>query len=239
MTPDAADALTAPPLTPGAARILDTASELFSTRGIHAVGVDTIAEDSGLTKRTLYDRFTSKDALVTAYLQVRHESWWARLEARLAAIDADSHGARVTARERVLAVIDSYTLDSGSSAQRGCAFVNAAAELPDDHPGRAVIRAHKARVVDLLTGMLDDGGWRDAADLAEHVFLILEGAIVHRGIDGDDHRLRTARNLVDQLLSPERTGRSAHPSTPLTPSATADDAPDAPLGAGEQPGTRR
>ncbi|MDQ4084268.1 MAG: TetR/AcrR family transcriptional regulator, partial [Actinomycetota bacterium] len=55
------------PLTPGAQRILDVASELFYWRGIHAVGVDTIAAESGVTKRTLYDRFGSKDGLVVAY----------------------------------------------------------------------------------------------------------------------------------------------------------------------------
>lgn len=52
------------PLTPAAQRILDTASALFYARGINAVGVDTIAAESGVTKRTLYDRFGSKDQLL-------------------------------------------------------------------------------------------------------------------------------------------------------------------------------
>ena len=75
---------TATHLTPRARRILEVASRLFYLHGIHAVGVDTIAAESGVTKRTLYDRFGSKDALVTAYLQERHDTWWARLEQRLA-----------------------------------------------------------------------------------------------------------------------------------------------------------
>ena len=62
-------------LTPRAQRILDVASTLFYERGIHAVGVDTIAEAAGVTKRTLYDRFGSKESLVVAYLRQREEKW--------------------------------------------------------------------------------------------------------------------------------------------------------------------
>ena len=72
-------------LTPGARRILDVASALFYERGIHAVGVDTIAAESGVTKRTLYDRFGSKDALVVAYLAERDRRWRERV---VAALDA-------------------------------------------------------------------------------------------------------------------------------------------------------
>ncbi|EKU45264.1 TetR/AcrR family transcriptional regulator [Brevibacterium sp. LS14] len=194
MRPDPHDDLTPPQLTPGARRILETAAELFYSHGIHAVGVDTIAEESGLTKRTLYDRFGSKDALVAAYLQVRHEVWWARLEKRLAALSAES-----TPGSRALAVFDSYTLDSDST-DRGCAFVNVSAELPPEHPGRGVIRAHKRAVEALLADIL--AGSSDSRSLAEHVFLLLEAGIVHRGIDGDDRRLVRARRLVEDLVTP-------------------------------------
>lgn len=189
------DPLTPPHLTSGGQRILETAAELFYTHGIHAVGVDTIATESGMTKRTLYNRFESKDGLVVAYLQLRHDSWWRRLKERLDRI-SDSDGARA----RILAVIDSYSIDS-QSTDRGCGFVNAAAELPHDHPGRTVIRAHKRQVMELIAELLTDGEFSNADGLAEHIFLILEGAIVHRGIDGNDSRLRLARELIAQLLS--------------------------------------
>ena len=76
------------PLTPGARRVLDAASELFYERGIHAVGVDTIAEAAGVTKKTLYDRFGSKEALVVAYLQHRDARWREHLADHLARVPA-------------------------------------------------------------------------------------------------------------------------------------------------------
>lgn len=176
-------------LTPGARRILDAASPLFYESGIHAVGVDVIAAASGVTKRTLYDRFGSKDVLVATYLRTRHETWWSRLEERL----------EEAAAPRALAVFDAY--DDADQVNRGCAFLNAAGELPTGHPGLHEIAHHKARVQELLTELLaEDVNAEAAPALAEHVFLLLEGAVAHRGLDGDDHRLRSARELAARLI---------------------------------------
>jgi hypothetical protein len=54
-----------------AERILATADKLFYTQGIRAVGVDTIAAEAGVSKRTLYNHYPSKDALIAAYLMLR------------------------------------------------------------------------------------------------------------------------------------------------------------------------
>lgn len=176
-------------LTAGARKILTAASELFYERGITAVGVDTIAERSGITKRTLYDRFGSKDALIVAYLQHRHDQWWERWEERIAHAPSP----------RVLAAFDSYA-DDARPAGRGCAFLNAAAELPASHPGFTVIREHKRRVRTRLQELIAEEGGHDSAETAEHLFLLLEGAIAHQGVDGDGRRLSTARRLAADLL---------------------------------------
>ncbi|SKB09879.1 TetR/AcrR family transcriptional regulator [Aeromicrobium choanae] len=185
------EALRVPDLTPGARRILDASADLFYRQGIHAVGVDAIAAASGVTKRTLYDRFGSKDALVAAYLQARHAAWWDRLEQRLAG----------AAAPRVLAVFDAYALDA-PAIDRGCGFLNAAGELPAGHPGHAVIRAHKTAVRSKLEELLraDGPDAPDAAALADHLFLLLEGGVAQRGIDGDGRMLAVARDIAERLV---------------------------------------
>ena len=169
--------------TPAGRRLLDCASALFYEHGITAVGVAGIAEAAGVTKKTLYDCYSSKAALVVAYLQSRHDRWWAHLQERLAETPD------------VLTVFDTYLEHPDFDTARGCAFLRAAAELPDDHPGRAVIAAHKAAVRGELARLTGD----DA--LAEHLYLLLEGAVARRGIEGTPAALATARTLASDLLA--------------------------------------
>ncbi|WP_433800376.1 TetR/AcrR family transcriptional regulator [Actinomycetospora sp. CA-084318] len=182
-------------LTPGARRILEVASALFYERGIHAVGVDTIAAESGVTKRTLYDRFGSKDALVVAYLAERDRRWRDRVVAALDAAPADPP-ARVDA---VFEVLAAWTAESG----RGCSFINAAAEFPDpDHPARTLVREEKQwlreRFVDALAGV------PDAERVAETLLLLHEGAFVVLSAAQDPDAVaqarRAARSLVESVV---------------------------------------
>lgn len=108
-----------PPLTPAGERIAAAAAEFFYAHGIRTVGVDTIAETAGTTKKTLYDRFGSKDALVAFYLVRRARRWQAFLVEEL---DRHSPGTA-----RLLAVFDALKRWS-AGLDPGCAFVNAYAE---------------------------------------------------------------------------------------------------------------
>ncbi|MGH3319907.1 MAG: TetR/AcrR family transcriptional regulator [Streptosporangiaceae bacterium] len=172
-------------------RVLAAASELFYTHGIHAVGVAAIAAAAGVTKKTLYDCYGSKDQLVAAYLQHRDDTWWASLERRLAAATVP----------RTLAVFDAYA-DESLDTSRGCAFLNGAAELPAGHPGYAIVRAHKSAVRARLAELVaeDHPHIVDRDRCVEHLFLLLEGAIAHRGIDGDGHHLARARQIAHTML---------------------------------------
>lgn len=116
-------------LTRGARSILDTASRLFYAHGIHAVGVDRIALESGVTKKTLYERFGSKERLVLAYLREREDLWRSVLEQHL-----DAHPEPGT--DRVLAVFDAAISWYPGRSTKGCSAVNARAEA-DAEIGRA------------------------------------------------------------------------------------------------------
>jgi len=177
---------TLPTLTPAGNRLLDAASDLFYDRGIRAVGVDLIAEIAGTTKKTLYDRFGSKDALVALYLLRRAHRWQAHVRDRVDAAGLDG----------VLQLFD--VLEEWMAGQRrGCAFVNAYAELGDtDHPAVPVIRAEKAwmrQLFDELTG---------SPSLGAHVHLVYEGTLVLLTAGADATAARDARDAVRALLSP-------------------------------------
>jgi AcrR family transcriptional regulator len=166
---------------------------LFYERGIRAVGVDAIAEAAHVTKATLYKQFGSKDELVAEYLRARDARWRASLEDVMAR-HADPHA-------RLLAVFDAYGAWLVDDAFRGCAFVNAAAELADvDHPARAAITEHKRALRERLAGLAADAGLDRPEPLAEELLLLLDGAAVGASIQRSTRPLDLARELATGLL---------------------------------------
>ena len=136
-----------------------------------------------------------------AYLANRHRWWWALLEAEV----------ERAASPRVLAVFDVYAADHGNSS-RGCAFLNAAAELPADHPAHGVIRYHKHSVYALLKELVGEGVPADVdhETLANHLFLLVEGAFAHRPVYGTE-LLTRARGMAADLIESESGVTPASP----------------------------
>jgi AcrR family transcriptional regulator len=182
--------------TPAARRVLEAASELFYEQGINAVGVDLIARRAGVTKKTLYDRFGSKDALITAYLQQRDSRWRAWLAAEVGRTVGDG-----TPAERILATFDALAAWAVTESPRGCSLVNAAAELPDpSHPARAVIISQKRWLRDYLLDLCRQAGAAEAESLADELALMHEGANVMIGLGVLRDPVATVRRLAEQAL---------------------------------------
>lgn len=184
-------------LTPGARRVLEAAGRLFYQRGLHAVGVDLIAAEAGVTKKTLYDRFGSKEQIVVEYLADRDERWRAFLAPRLEAA--------VTPRDRVLAVFDASRDWMEEHGSRGCSMVNAHAEIDDpSHPASAVITGQKAWMLTLFTDLVRPlvSDTADSADsLGRTLMLLHEGALVAHGLRIFPRPLEEARERARLLLA--------------------------------------
>ncbi|QUX27365.1 TetR/AcrR family transcriptional regulator [Nocardiopsis akebiae] len=181
-------------LTPAARRVLDVATELFYTRGINTVGMELVAERAGVTKKTIYDRFGSKQQLVVHYLRARDARWRAYLDGYL-------EPAR-TPRELVAATFDALDAWTGEENPRGCAMVNAYAELSDpEHPGRAVAEEQKRWLRGLYADLAERSGARDAGALGDALAMLHEGAVVARNVTGVADAARTARAAADALMT--------------------------------------
>src|SRR3954452_3006544 len=107
-------------------RLLQAAAECFYALGGTATVIDTITGTAGVAKMSLYNNFASKDELVLAYLEARHEEWLELYRGPLRTTDRSG-------RQGVAAVFDAYA-DHAHAAYvhgfRGCGLLNAAAELP-------------------------------------------------------------------------------------------------------------
>jgi AcrR family transcriptional regulator len=185
-------------------RLLAAARELFYRRGIHAVGVDAIAEAAGTNKMTLYRHFASKDVLVAACLSELTREFDVAWDAIAAAHAGDPKG-QLLAWLRYSGDFKEY------EAERGCALANAAIELPDkDHPARRVIREHKTALRERLIRLCRDARLADPERLADEIFLIWEGARVTAqsvGAQGLSARLAEMfESLVAYHARPDRQG---------------------------------
>jgi AcrR family transcriptional regulator len=157
-------------LPPAGQRILATAGELIYHRGIAAVGVEEIAEEARTTKKTIYDRFGSKEGLVTAYLQNRCRTWQ-----RYVADWLDTTGTVGT--ERVLEplrALNAWMIKNN----RGCGFVNAYAELAGTgHAGLAVIAEEKRQIRELYARLISEAGLDEVQQRAGSLAIVHEGTI--------------------------------------------------------------
>ncbi|MEV0847784.1 TetR family transcriptional regulator [Streptomyces sp. NPDC049954] len=183
-------------MTPAGRRIVAAAEELFYERGITAVGVDLIAERSGVTKRTLYNRFGSKDRLVTTYLAERDQRWRSLVRARVDACEEP-----VAA---VTAPFDALRIWSGTNA-RGCAFINALAELPDpSHPAHRIAANQKLWLRNLFEELATEADCPDPTTLAARLLVLHEGVLATQPLPLDT--LPAATDLARALVRADAPG---------------------------------
>jgi AcrR family transcriptional regulator len=167
-------------------RILETADRLFYLQGIRAIGVDTIAAEIGISKRTLYNHFPSKDALIKAYLDRRF------VQAR------PSDKSPV---EQILATFDSLERRFSAKDFRGCPFVNAVAELgPKDRAVKKIAIAFKESRRLWFRARLEEIGVADADALATQLQLLVDGSIALDLVRDDPAMARAAKEAAKALL---------------------------------------
>jgi AcrR family transcriptional regulator len=151
-------------------KVLRTACELFYEQGIRAVGVDTIVEQAGVAKTSLYRWFPTKDDLVVAFLEWRDQLFWEQWD-QVAAKHQQQP------RREMLAQLRWINAYIGSAAYRGCPFIKASGEFFDeDHPVRVVIRQHKECLRERLVRLAQDAGAPAPALLADQLTLLIDGA---------------------------------------------------------------
>ena len=178
-----------------AERILTAADKLFYTQGIRAVGVDAIAEAAGVSKRTLYNHYPSKDALIAAYLTARFR--------HISPSDAP-------AEQQILGVFDRLERVFASTGFRGCPFVNAVSEISDPkHPATGIAQRFKEERRQWFKALVERIGVKDADALATQLAILTDGAIATALVRGDPAYARSAREAAQTLLASARSTKSS------------------------------
>jgi AcrR family transcriptional regulator len=178
-------------------RILDTSYELFSRRGVRAVGIDELIERAGVAKATLYRHFPSKDDLVVAFLERREERWtvgWVETEARRRASSPD---------EQLLAIFDAFDEWFRREDFEACSFINVLLELGPQHAAGSASVQHLENIRSIIRSLAEEAGLRDPGYFAHSWHILMKGSII-AAAEGDVAAAQRAQSMARRLIDDHR-----------------------------------
>ncbi|MFF0851010.1 TetR/AcrR family transcriptional regulator [Streptomyces sp. NPDC003280] len=192
MTEATPAATTAPAAPSTRDRLLDAAADLFYREGVHA-GVEALCRAAGVSKRSMYQLFGTKDDVIAASLE-------RSAAAHRAALLPDADDGRPP-RERILHVFRRLEALSAGAGFHGCPFVAAAVELKSpDHPASQAARRHKDALTAYFRREAEAGGASDPASLARRLTVVFDGANSFSVVQGrplDGLAVSMATTLLD------------------------------------------
>jgi AcrR family transcriptional regulator len=183
---------------PARQRILDSAYELFSRRGVRATGIDEVIKSASVAKATLYRHFTSKDELVLAFLQQREQLWtkgWVEKEARRRGD---------TPEAQLLSVFDLFHEWFQKEDFEGCSFINILLEMNDrTNPIGKASADHLNNIRSIIHSLAEEAGLREPEQFAHSWHILMKGSIVAAG-EGDRDAAGRAQAMGRLLIEQHR-----------------------------------
>jgi len=178
-------------------RILDAAYELFSRRGIQAVGVNEVTERAGVATATLYRHFPSKDQLVLAFLDLREQRWTKDI------IEAEAMRRGSNPEERLLAIFDVLDEWFHRDDFEAGSFIKVLLELGPKHPAGGASVLHLEQLRAIARRLAEEAGLRDTESFARSWHILMEGSIVVAA-EGDLEAARRAKAMARLLIDQYR-----------------------------------
>ncbi|MBN1006871.1 TetR/AcrR family transcriptional regulator [Amphritea sp. ZJ14W] len=174
---------------PARDRILTSAHDLFYLYGIRATGIDRIIAESGVAKVTFYRHFPSKNDLIRAFLEYRHQRWISWFKGAL-----ERHG------QDIHAIVPALAEWFHSEQFRGCAFINSVGELANELPEVCEItRHHKQHMIQVISELVPQSTHRD--ELINALAVAIDGAIIHAQYDTTpENALKAVDHIIAVLI---------------------------------------
>ena len=175
--------------------LIDTAIGLFCEHGYHATGIDKILDKAGVSKKTLYTHFRSKEELIMAALR-QYDGFFRNDFMR------QVNRLGKTPQKKLLAIFD--VVEAWFSQKRffGCMFINAIGEYSEkDSPIREIGKQFKRLMRDYIRDLCVQAGAEEPDALADQLALIFEGAIVTAQVSQNPEATKTAKNIARVLIA--------------------------------------
>jgi AcrR family transcriptional regulator len=178
-------------------RILDAAYDLFSTRGIRAVGINEIVDRAEVAKATLYNHFPTKDGLVLSFLEQRETRWSKDF------VEAEARRRGATPEETLFAIFDVFDEWFHAEQFEACSFINTLLEMGPEHVvGRACI-VYLDHIRAMVATLAAEAGLRDTQSFAHSWQLLMKGSIISAA-QGDLEAAQRAKAMARLLVEQHR-----------------------------------
>jgi AcrR family transcriptional regulator len=198
-------ALDAPPPRTTKERLVEAAMELFYLQGFHAVGLDQILSEVGISKQAFYKHFESKDDLAIAAILYRDE--WEGVTFRKQVRERVPGGEPAAT---MLAMFDVLDMWFTHPDYHGCLFITACMEFPSPNdPIHRAARLHFENNEAAISELGKAAGVDDPAELARELLALLEGAVTQRISTGDHTAARRMRRVAQLAIASRQAARIA------------------------------
>ena len=176
-------------------RLIETGFELFSRHGFHAIGLDRIIDEVGVSKQTFYNHFESKDDLIIAVLRRRDQWEQETFGGMLRDIAGEDP------RDQLYGLFDALHAWLNREDFRGCIFINAAAEFPSPHEPAHQAAAEHVRLSEAgLRELAEGAGAEDPAQVSAQLMVLMSGAVLWRHISGKTDAALVAKKAACEVL---------------------------------------
>jgi len=178
-------------------RIIRTASDLFYRQGFNSTGINQIIAEADIAIGSLYNHFSSKNDLLQAYLVKEEAEWFKGFEDQIKNSNSP--------KDKMLALIDYRKKLQDESTFAGCHFIKIISELGDSSPVISdFVKSHKEKQKIMIREILTQYGLEtkslDIDSVAEHIFLLIEGAVVTSTIDKNADAFAYIKKIIQGLL---------------------------------------
>ncbi|WP_411820900.1 TetR/AcrR family transcriptional regulator [Hyphococcus formosus] len=174
--------------------LVQNALKAFYTGGFHAIGMDRLAKETGVSKTAIYSHFRTKDDLILATLRLRDEQFRNWLVRRVEALAKDP-------KDQLLAIFDALAEWFAEPNFKSCMFIKASSEYQDrSHPVHAISAEHKKLLRDYFTGLAKKAKLKKPEDLARQILILKEGAIVLAHLHDRETVARDAKQAAKILI---------------------------------------
>ncbi len=176
-------------------RIIQAADDSFYRDGFHAVGLDRILKEAGVTKTTFYNHFESKEQLVLETLRM-HDRFWRDTFVKL----LEENGGD-DPREQLRSLVEVFRYICELDCFNGCFFINVAVQFPLPHdPAHQAAAEHKVEMDRIIRDLCLRAGAADPVGMAAELAMALEGAYVTQQVMRREENLHTFRRIVDAIV---------------------------------------